>query len=85
MSLHRNISLLAVPLKSGVQVRPDSERGKWLMRVLHEAIKLMVKSLPKCELREFLVKNKELAERRRVPLLVSYCCGISETNNPSAM
>lgn len=48
-------------------------------------MKVVVRSLQKCELRRFLVKTRELVERRSVPLLVSYCCDYPEVRDTSVV
>lgn len=43
------------------------------MRVLHEAINVVVRSLQVYELKVFVVKTRDLVEWIYIPLLVFYC------------
>lgn len=74
---------MTVPLESGVLVSADSEERECRMRVLHEAMKIVVGPLPKCELRGFVVEKRELAAWKWELLPVSYCCDFPEDKNMS--
>lgn len=73
-----------MPLESGVQFTADSGVREWRMWVLRKAIEVIVWPLHKCELKKFLVKNRELVECNSVPPLVPHYYGISETKDVSA-
>lgn len=55
------------------------------MRVLHEAMESVVRSLQKSELKGFVVNIRELVERQLVPPLVSVCLNILEARNRSTV
>lgn len=61
---------------SGVQPIADIEWRKRQMRLLHEAMKVLVGSLCKGQPRAFLVKIWKLVEWKCVTLLVSFNCEI---------
>lgn len=64
---------MMVLLESGICVTSDSMRREQRMRVLREAMKLVVGPLQEGELKGFIVKTRELVEWKWVRLLVSYC------------
>lgn len=57
------------------------EKGK--MRVLHKAVKLVVRPPQKCELRGVVVRTRKLGELNYITLLVSHFCAFSEAKSMS--
>lgn len=62
MSVYGFSSSIAVRLCRGVRVTGESVRRKQRMKLLHEAIKLVVGDLQKCELKATFVKTRKLVE-----------------------
>lgn len=60
-------------------------RRKRTITVLHEGMKLVVGTLPECELKDVFVNSRELVEWKYLPVLVSYCCNIPESMDMPVM
>lgn len=69
---------MKVRLESGIQVTVYSAGEERWMRALHEALKLVVGFLQKCELRVFVLKTIALVKYECVLLLKSYCFDIAQ-------
>lgn len=53
--------------------------------VIHEATKVVLRPLQKCELKGSAVKSRDVVEWKCVPLPLSYCCDIAEAEDISAV
>lgn len=62
ISVYGTTSSSTVPLERDVHAIGDSERKEKQMRVLHEAMKLVVRPMQKCKLKGFLVRTPEVVE-----------------------
>lgn len=85
MSVYVFKSSIAVPLKSGVQATADSQWKERRTTLPHKALRVVPGPLQNDQLKSFVVKPKALAERKCVPLQISYCCDIPESKEISAM
>lgn len=63
---------MTVTLESGVPFTADSVGREPRMRVIREAMEVVVRHLQKCEQKVFIVKTRESVESKCVPLLVPY-------------
>lgn len=71
-------SSTTVPLDSDDHITADSVRTERRMRVLHDAIEVLVGPLQEGELIRLVLKTRDLVEFNCVPLLILYCCDIVE-------
>lgn len=73
MSVYIYRSSKNIPLEScvraGATAHPEGRERQ--MKVLYEAMKVLVQFLQKCRLRKSPVKTEELVERKSVPLKAS--------------
>lgn len=85
VSVYRFTSLETVPLEDGARVVGKVMERERRMRMIYRAMKMVVWPLEKYERSGFQVKTREGLEWKCVPLLVSYCCDISEGKDISAV
>lgn len=53
--------------------------------ILHESVREVVRALPECEMKEFVLRTCEVGEQKCVPLLVSHSYDIPDGKNMSAV
>lgn len=69
MPMYRLASLMKEPLESSVSVTVDSVEREKRMKVLHEAIKVVIGFLQEYKLKGFFVKTSELVEWKSLHLV----------------